>query len=411
MPRLTNGIPKYRKHRATGQALVTLSGRDHYLGPHGTRVSKREYDRLIAEWLERGRQPAVTIDDGLTVVEAIARYWQHARGYYVKHGRATGEQDGIRSALRFLKELYGNRSAAEYSPLGLKAVRSRMLEAGLARSTVNQHVGRIRRMFKWLASEQLLPAYVWQSLVVVDGLRKGRTTAREPEPVRPVAGDVVEATLPNLPEVVADMVRLQKLTAMRPAEVCGLRPCDLERGGEVWLYRVGGHKTEHHGRERVVCIGPQAQAVLLRYLARDSETCCFRPCDSEAKRRAAAHAARKTPLSCGTKPGDRRKTGTAARTPGDRYSTDSYRRAIERACDLAFPAPDDITEDPGLLRQWRREHRWRPNQLRHSAASEIRRRFGLEAAQTVLGHSKADTTQIYAQRDCDLAVRVAKEVG
>jgi hypothetical protein len=42
-------LPKYRKHRASGQAVVTLCGVDHYLGPHGTRASKSEYDRLIAE--------------------------------------------------------------------------------------------------------------------------------------------------------------------------------------------------------------------------------------------------------------------------------------------------------------------------------------------------------------------------
>ena len=48
MPKLTYSLPKYRKHRASGQAVVTLNGRDFYLGPHGSKVSKMEYDRLIA---------------------------------------------------------------------------------------------------------------------------------------------------------------------------------------------------------------------------------------------------------------------------------------------------------------------------------------------------------------------------
>ena len=55
MPRLVHALPKYRKHRASGQAIVTLSGVDHYLGPHGTKISKRQYDRLMAEWLENDR--------------------------------------------------------------------------------------------------------------------------------------------------------------------------------------------------------------------------------------------------------------------------------------------------------------------------------------------------------------------
>ena len=55
MPRLTNSVPKYRKHRASRQAVVTLDGRDFYLGPHGTKASKREYDRVVGEWQANGR--------------------------------------------------------------------------------------------------------------------------------------------------------------------------------------------------------------------------------------------------------------------------------------------------------------------------------------------------------------------
>ncbi len=56
MPKLTLALPKYRKHRASGQAIVTLNGHDHYLGPHGAAASRHEYDRLIAEYLARGRR-------------------------------------------------------------------------------------------------------------------------------------------------------------------------------------------------------------------------------------------------------------------------------------------------------------------------------------------------------------------
>jgi len=54
---------------------------------------------------------------------------------------------------------------------------------------------------------------------------------------------------------------------------------------------------------------------------------------------------------------------------------------------------------------------WSPNQLRHSAATEIRLRFGLEAAQVALGHSKAEVTQVYAERDWTKAAAVMREVG
>jgi hypothetical protein len=49
-------IPEHRKHRASGQAVVMIRGRDFYLGPHGTKASKVEHDRLVSEWLVAGRR-------------------------------------------------------------------------------------------------------------------------------------------------------------------------------------------------------------------------------------------------------------------------------------------------------------------------------------------------------------------
>lgn len=68
-----NHLPKYRKHKASGQAVVTLSGKEHYLGPHGTKASKLEFDRLIAEWLQSGRSPLAVDACDVTVVEICAK--------------------------------------------------------------------------------------------------------------------------------------------------------------------------------------------------------------------------------------------------------------------------------------------------------------------------------------------------
>jgi hypothetical protein len=75
--------PSYRLHRPTGQAVVTLSGRDFYLGKYGTSESRAEYDRLTAEWLANGRALGAAGAADLTVNELIVRYWQHVVGDYV----------------------------------------------------------------------------------------------------------------------------------------------------------------------------------------------------------------------------------------------------------------------------------------------------------------------------------------
>ena len=84
MPWPNNYLPKYRKHRTSSQAVVTLNGRDFYLGPHGTKASKIEYDRLIGEWLANGRQPLDVSAVEITIVELCARYFRFAKGHYQK---------------------------------------------------------------------------------------------------------------------------------------------------------------------------------------------------------------------------------------------------------------------------------------------------------------------------------------
>lgn len=384
--------PKYRLHKPTGQAVVTIAGRDHYLGKHNTAASREQYRRWIVEYLQNGGAGGVDRQQEITVVEVLAAYVRFAKGYYRKNGKPTREYEKVVEVSGYIKRLYSRSRAVEFGPLALKAVRQQMLEADLSRGVINKHCQVVRRIFKWAAAEELVPASIHQALMTVDGLRKGRTTARETLPVMSVDDATVAATLEYLPEVVADMVRLQRASGMRPMEVCLVRPCDIDRSKEVWLYRPESHKTEHHGRERVVPIGPKAQEVLLKYLARDSMAYCFRPCESEAKRLALRAANRIVPLSCGNRTGSNRKR-RPKKSAGDKYSTVTYRRAIHRACKKA------------------KVENWAPNRLRHTVGTKVRKAFGLEASQVILGHSNANVTQVYAERDLAKAVEVARRIG
>ena len=50
MPRLTQANPAYRKHRASGQAIVRIHGKTIYLGRWKSKASRAEYDRVITEF-------------------------------------------------------------------------------------------------------------------------------------------------------------------------------------------------------------------------------------------------------------------------------------------------------------------------------------------------------------------------
>jgi integrase len=391
MPKLVDATPKYRHHRASGQAVVTIQGRDFYLGPWGSKTSKIEYDRVIGEWLAAGRHlPDLGEAGDLTIVEGLARYKGFAAEHYRKDGSRTHEYDNILRAIAPLARLYGRTRLREFGPLALKSLQQEMVSAGLSRGGINSRVARIKRFFRWAVSEQLASPGIVVGLEAVMPLQRGRTIARETEPVTPVAGEVVEATLACLPEVVAAMVRFQRLTGCRPGEVCILRPRDVDQSGDVWRYVPASHKMQHRDRQRVVFIGPQARAVLEPYLLRDRDAYCFSPEDTDRNRKAKLRAKRKTPVQPSQV--DRSKRNPKRR-PGRRYNTSSYGCAIRRACRKAGVEP------------------WGPNRLRHAAATEIRKQYGLEAAQTVLGHARADVSQIYAARDMGLAAQIMREVG
>ena len=393
MRKPTQRTPSYCLHRASGQAVVRIDGKDYYLGKYDTPDSRAEYDRLIAEWLGNGRSLTTSsMAPGLSVNEIILAFWRHAEQHYrAEDGAPTGEADNYRDALRPLRAPYGHTAARDFGPLALRAVRAEMVKAGLSRRVVNARVNRVRRVFKWAASFELVPATVYEALRTVVGLQKGRSKAREGRGIKPVAEEHVTATLPFLPAPVRAMAELQRLTGMRVGEVMVMRAIDLTMNGPVWIYRPYSHKNKHRGRDRVIYLGPQAQAVIRPFLTTNLEAYLFSPRDATAARNAAARAkrkARRTPSQLARKP-----KANPKRAPGARYRRHSYRQSVRRACKKAnVPA-------------------WNPLQLRHTAATLIRAKYGLEAAKAILGHTRVETSQIYAERDLGRAAEIMKEIG
>jgi integrase len=408
MPKLSDtAVPAYRHHKASGQAIVTLDGRDFYLGPHGSATSKAEYARLTGEWLAAGRRLPANPNE-VTIAELAAAFRRHARDFY-----RDGEGNVSRAVLNFdealkpVLKLYGKTRAVDFGPLRLKAVREAMIAAGRVRTNVNRLIVRIRGVFKWGAENEMIPASVHQGLMTLAGLRLGRSGAKESEPIKPVPDAFVDAVEPWVSRHVWAMISLQRLTGMRPGEVVLMRGKDLDTSGKLWVYRPAKHKTQLHGYKREIYIGPRARAIVEEFLKLDPAAYLFSPIEAEHERRNKLHAARTTPLSCGNKPGTNRRRNPK-RAPGERYTAASYYRAVRSACDKA-----DRWAKGGVVigNDERIVPRWHVNQIRHLRATELRKSFGLEATQAVLGHSRVETTQIYAERLSETAARVAAEVG
>jgi integrase len=430
-------VPTYRRHKQSGQAIVTLtnnlgSRRDVLLGKYDTPESSAEYRRVVMEWEVNGHrlpEPPAPAPE-ISVNEILLGYWEHVQTYYrLMDGTPSTEVDNIRLALRPLKALYGHTPAAEFDSTALETVREQMIRDGRCRNRINKDVARVKRLFKWAGAKKLLPSSVYQDLITVEGLRAGRSQAKETAPVLPAPRAIVEQTLEVMRPTLADMVQLQLETGMRPGEVCAMRAVDIDMAGPVWLYRPGHHKTKHHGHTRIVPIGPRAQEIIRRHLKTDIQAYLFTPADSLAEFRAEQRRNRKTKVQ--PSQADRKKR-KPKRCPGKRYTKSSYANAVADACDRAFPPPEHLqpkiksngkretreeirarlTEAEKMeLKAWRNEHRWHPHQLRHTRALELKRECGLDIARAVLGHRSPVITEHYATLDIARAAEVVAKLG
>jgi integrase len=269
----------------------------------------------------------------------LLAYWQFAETYYSNDGQPTKELESMKEAIWPVRHLYGTTKATDFGPRALKAVQQYMVvEQCLCRNVVNHRISRIKRVFKWAVAEEVVPPSVFHGLLAVAGLRYGRSEARETEPIKPVDDQHVDAVLPFVTPHVSAMIQVQRLTGMRPSDVCKMRPCDIDQSSDVWVYEPYEHKNRWRGHRRLIPIGPKAQAILQPFLDRDPEAFLFSPKESEAWRQDARLAnsgkERKTKVyPCELRVRAAKKEARKRRKPkrqkGDRYNTASLSAAIK----------------------------------------------------------------------------------
>lgn len=388
-------LPGYLLHKPTGQARVVIAGQTFYLGKYGSPESRQMYQEILSEYLNNREELPLHLRKGTTVTvnELSKRFLAYAKEYYQKNGRTTVTYIRYDLALRALKELYGSTRITEFGPLALQRVRDAMIDTGIARRTVNDRFDCIRNVFRWAVANELCDESIHSALMKVKRLEKGRCRAHDNPPILAVPDDEIEKTLKFLLPVVADMVRVQRLTGCRPSEVCMMRAGDFDFSQKIWKFTPFEHKTEHHQKHRWIAVGFRAQEILKKYMDRNNDdptAYLFCPEESVKILRKIQRKNRKSPVQPSQ---EDRRTEDPLRKPGKRYPVQSYRTAIQRACRKAgVPV-------------------WSPNQLRHKVGTDIRNEFGLDYAQAVLGHSSAATSEIYAQLNFEKAAEVIEKIG
>lgn len=350
-------------HRG-GRDITRIDGRDYPLGPTGSEQAQQEYARLIAAHAAGTLQAPVTRTYG-TIRQLVTAWDEYAQRHYSPEGREAKQYE---FTTRLLVERFGSMKADKFTEIELTLLQQAMCDKDWCRNVVNRRIVRIRTVWRWAELRGLVPPGSWARLRAVRPLMPSSRLARSTEPIKPCEPEDLERVAVCASPPVAAVLRLMLLTGARPSELYRMRTCDINRTEELWTYEPVHHKTEHHGRQRVIFFGPRAQHILTPWLG-PPNLVCFRPLL-----------------------GRRLKNGTYKLSSG-MYSETTFARAVHRAADKAGITLTAYT-------------------ARHAAKRRLTRSHGLDAARAVLGHASLATTDNYAAEvDLDLARKTARESG
>lgn len=373
-------------------------------------VSRKIANARYKNWLRNEWESSNAVRNPLdpsayTVNKLAAAYKQHARKLYTKNGETTSHIDTVDIALDAMISMYDGRGVDDVGAPEVKRLVDGMVVGAdrhgvnRARSiyTVNGRLRIIKQAFKWARLYGLVSKETAFDVSLVPPLRAGRSEAKPARKVLPVPEDVLAATIGEATPTIRDMIRTLLITGMRPGELCAMRACDIERDGDVWIYRPVSHKTEHHGKERVILVGPQSQAILKPYIARRTKLSEFVFLPAEAHRERLEMRGMPKVMAY--------QLSRSTFKPGRCFKHDTFHGQVARTCDRAFDA------DGAKVKARDYSHRWHPHRLRHNAATRVREQFGIEAAKDLLGHSSLSTAMIYAEKSMDKMKEIARRAG
>ena len=422
--RRPKGVPQLLKHKVRGKAYAysLFDGVRHSYG-----AFDEEARRLFAEDLEtwktngcrwpnepeQATETAETDEEPapVTVADLAARHKAAAKA---EHDPAWFKRNEprIRYACDVLVELHGDELATNYGPRKLKALQAHLCALKradertprLTVKTVNERVRTIVAVFKWAVSDELIPPAVLQGLRAVPSVRTGKPGTRSSRKVAPVAKEHYEAVLPYLNNPVRALIKLLWLTGARPGELFGLRPHDINRGDTPWVARLNEHKTAWKAKGRVLHFGAEARGVLEPFLLRPASRPLFSPSEGMSDSNRQRRVSRQRKLYDGdVERYEREKAGRDRQEFTATYDAKSLRKAVLRAVERCNRerAKNDEQSIPA----------WFPYQLRHAAATRIRKEHGIEASRVLLGHTSAGMTEVYAEADQQRAASIAEQVS
>lgn len=402
-------LPKYRLHKRSGRGVIQfgpLWGKNpkYLAGLYNSPESLADYEchcRMVIDYklkqMTARTEPPKKTKAEIRVAEFLERFRSWLTDHYYESDRR--EYNHYRRVMKMFRLRYGGRTVRSIGPLKLKRIRRGMIQSGWSRGHVNAQFNRLRSIFRWGVENELVKVKQLRALKAIRGLREGHTTAPERPEIAPAAWKVVERSLPFMADVLQAMVHVQHFTGMRSAELTQMTIERIEFRQDVWIYRPQRHKGKHLKKVKEIAIGPRSQSFLIPYMQVPSDQFLFSPRIARLEQFKARDAARKHPRY-----GKKKKLNPNVERLRPRYYSDSYWKAIGYAFDKLEKIENQKPQHD------RKPFRWHPHQLRHARATVTQEDYGIEGSQSQLGNT-IQATQIYAERNLKLAIKVALETG
>jgi integrase len=291
--------------------------------------------------------------------ELLSCYLESRNNDPLRNPLDRGDENKTKQAFRLLAECFPDADSSNTDGDALGQFQIFLVQKGYARSQCNRFVKFIKTVFFW-AAIQKTPLITEERAFTLRKVRALQPSPRikENKPRKPVPENYFDSCLPLLRPVIADMLRLQLLHAMRPGEVCGIKPCDIDfaHDGINWLYTPEAHKTAGRGLERTIVLCKASQEILKRYMKEDE-------------------------------PGK----AIFRNVRGNPFTTNIFDK---------------------IIRNTIKKHKlpkFTPYQVRHTVATKMAKRYGLEPTRALLGHADASMTRRYVDGDKDAIQQIADD--
>lgn len=370
------------------------------LGKWGEGNVQTEYQKVLREFSAgKFREEILEISDGATLAYLFDQFLEMAVRRYLK-----ADVDVFKLVIGAVIDIYPDMMVKNFMAMNYRTVRNHLVAIGgkkkkpWSRQYVNKIMAALRCIFRWGVSYDYVPVEVVQRMACVPAIKENEyDVLDEREKVGDVPDAVVLRTLPYMPPVIADMIKIQRGASMRPSEVCRLRVGDLDRGGMTWIVRFVKHKTARFGVDRFISFSAAETEILRRRSeGKGADEFIFSPRDAMRERWESRAAARKSKVTPSQKLRTERDAAGKFERYKECYDSRGYYQAVQYAIKRARKAGEKIPD-------------WFPYQLRHAAVTANSLRYGQEAAGKIAGHKSVKTTDIYNHSAEKLSRNAAEE--